>query len=180
MFADVARYQYKHYPDDYFDAWDAYPVDDLPADDHLNETIRWARPSFSVVHIDPEAIGSFGPPSVALRLDPPAAPGHCYCKFDQDVVKGWVNGSGWAICPLPKLPPGMIVVRFSKDAQTWFGPIVMRSAVPSGLDSLMVFVPIGMAVMLGCGGLVWALIVFANNHKAAAEPAQFLGRGKKN
>jgi hypothetical protein len=155
-----------------------------PFHDRLTDTIQWARPSFTVAAVAPDSCSYLGRVPVALKIEPKAT-GNCYCRFDgvAELVRGVLNESGWAVCRAPPREPGESGVSFSKDARNWFGPVPFKYEVPNGLQSLMLFVPAGMAIAAVLALGVWGLTLIAQTSVAGskANPGrhQFLPRNKK-
>jgi hypothetical protein len=177
----IARWQYLAWEQDGDDSYSTGLGFNESFDDRLNKSLKWVRPTFAITGISPDFCENLCRTTVKLTVVPPT-PGHCYCRFREIIVKGFVDVDGVASCKVPKLWPGAVPVHFSRDRKNWFGPVEFRyGVVTGGLNSLLLFLPVGMCI-IGVGGVgAYALTLFAKSRTVADEgqAVAFLPRGRE-
>jgi hypothetical protein len=164
-YAGDDEYPYHRYDEPYDESYSGAndfeddPVDlDLDAlfEDNLNAIERWARPTFMVLAVAPSACSSVRGCLVTLDIEP-AVEGSCFCRFGSVVVKGVAGANGTVLCRAPPHELGHCQLHFSKDRKNWFGPVEFSFGASGGLESVLVFAPAGILMMVVCGVLIWGL-----------------------
>jgi hypothetical protein len=146
--------------------------DEAP-DERLAAAKQWARPVFTLLEVHPQSSHHIGGGMIAIKLHPNTT-GDGYCKFDTVIVKGVVNASGFALCQVPPHHPGAVAIFFSKDQRQWSGPIAFHYQLPTGFESLVIFAPMGIAIIVVGAIVVQVLARFARNRgRAGARGSDF-------
>ena len=141
---------------------DLIDLDDAEFEEAMRDTMRKAKPNFVLSEIVPGSMHHYGGKEVAIKVDP-VREGFCLCRFDQIVVHGKVNGSGWARCRVPGHEPGHVPVFYSRNGKQWFGPIEFVYELPDGFETILVILPT-VAVSAALFGLViWGVIRLAKS-----------------
>ena len=152
------------YDGDYEDWYggDLIDCNDGEFEEAMKDTMKRVRPNFVLSEIVPRSMHHYGGKDVVIKVDP-VQEGFCMCRFDQIVVNGNVNGSGWARCRVPGHEPGHVPVFYSRNGKQWFGPIEFVYELPDGLETILVILPT-VAVSAALFGLViWGVIRLAKS-----------------
>jgi hypothetical protein len=97
---------------------------------------------YRITWFAPQSISAEGGQSVLLNLEPPLK-SSAFCKFNTEILNGWLTLNRSVACPAPPLRGGDVYLSISDDRVSWSKPVIL-SVVEEGSDYLLFVVAVAL------------------------------------